>query len=285
MKRRANHTLDAVATTLAAVVVAALLLFSLSCLLHIKSPGEFEAFTERSEREFLRLQHTINPHVVFDMNVLATQVPQGELDAFLRAGSWDWSPETERLFVQQSKHNPYVRSVPTLSAQHAKTVYNDQAMRRVLSLQTKEVDMLANGVLVPASHSSSSLPSLPRYAESSGLAPASATKDVIRCSASSSSGEPHLERVRTAPTRDRWNSTREITQPVDPDDMERLVPGFRYVDHERHGRCNPCDALSANPRYDCPFVIRTKPYATAVHGSAQPLPTISPIWKSLWGLS
>jgi len=58
-------------------------------------------------------------------------------------------------------------------------------------------------------------------------------------------------------------------KPVSNTDLPSEIPGFLFV----NGPCNPCDLLSSNPKYDCPFTLKDP--------SGNTLPTSSVV-EYLW---
>ena len=139
--------------------------------------------TEDSKLNFLRIQDTINKQKVFDMNVLETQATQEELDYFNKHGKWPWSRRVINLYKESVRNNPFIRTVPEQAANYARTIYNQSAILRLLSYQTKEGDFLLNGVLVkdPSGNSAEDLPSgFGEFGYSSGLL-GNRSYDVIKC--------------------------------------------------------------------------------------------------------
>ena len=56
-----------------------------------------EGFTwnKGSESDFILIQDTINPNIVFDINIIKKQASQSELNYFNNNGSWPWSENTK----------------------------------------------------------------------------------------------------------------------------------------------------------------------------------------------
>lgn len=223
--------------------------------------GEFEIddrekkkLTKQKVLEFLQLQSTINPQKVFDMDILEQQASQEELDYFLKHEQWPWSPKVVALYQQAVSANPYVRTLPDLATQEARAVFNEKAILRLLSYQTKEGQLLLNGVLLDPK--ADALPSgFGEFPYSSGLA--ERPSDVIQCNWD----KGRLE--RTTPD--------GKTYPVDYKKLESILPGFSFVNEKP---CNPCVALGAEPSYSCPFQIKVQDKS----------PTISSVWRYLWRL-
>lgn len=227
-----------------------------------------EAFTNESVNTFLQIQNTINKQKVFDMNVIDTQATQRELDSFNKDGVWPWSPQTIALYENAVKHNPYVRSIPALSTDNARTIYNESAILRILSYQTKEGNFLLNGVLVKNHNSANEIPNgVGNFGYTSGLI-TDKTYDVIKCKLHEDHSEPTLERIIYGKKGPIFGEQTEYSENVDYHDLENIIPGFTFS----KSPCNPCKAMSKIPDYSCAFNLKTDAQSTAP----------SDIWKYLW---
>ena len=228
-----------------------------------------EGFTwsKESTREFLYIQDTNNPNIIFDVDVIQkNQASQEELNYFLQNGKWPWSKTTQALYIEAIDKNPYVQVSPYASLEETRKIYNEAAIKMILSQQTKEGQFLISGVKVPGSGSEEVLPSgFGDFAYNSGLQD-DKTKDIIRCNMDNAS----LERIHYTGKEGIYGSQTSITTPVEYSDLEATIPGFSFV----NGPCNPCGAIREKPDYSCAFNLKTKDQGTS----------ISSIWKNLWGL-
>ena len=102
--------------------------------------------SQDSITKFLYLQQTINPKVVFDIDILKQEVSQKELDYFLKNKEWPWSEEVTKLYIYNLNKNPYIQMYPKVSLNKVKTIYYQAAILKILSMQTKEGQFLLNGV-------------------------------------------------------------------------------------------------------------------------------------------
>jgi hypothetical protein len=228
--------------------------------------------TADSKLNFLRIQDTINKQKVFDMNVLETQATQEELDYFNKHGKWPWSRRVINLYKESVRNNPFIRTVPEQAANYARTIYNQSAILRLLSYQTKEGDFLLNGVLVkdPSGNSAEDLPSgFGEFGYSSGLL-GNRSYDVIKCNLKDDSN-PKLERIRYTGKGGIFGEQTEKVSDVSYNELEKIVPRFKFLSSP----CNPCKAMSATPDYSCPFRLKVKNKS----------PFISSVWQYLWGLN
>lgn len=233
-----------------------------------KAKEGFE-WSKKSTIDFLLTQNTINPDVVFDVNLIQkNQASQQELNYFNKNGKWPWSQEVKKLYKQAVNQNPYVRTLSGDALNHAQRIYNQAAILRILSYQTKEGQFLLNGVLVkdPKGNSNEDLPSgFGDFGYKSGLI-GKLNDDIIKCT--SSSTDSKLEKITyTGKGGIFGQQTKEISD-VDYNNLENLIPGFSFV----NGPCNPCGAINETPDYSCPFklMVKNKP------------PFISSVWQYLW---
>jgi len=245
-----------------------------------------EKFTTDSERDFLEIQNSINKQNVFDMNIINSQASQQELDYFNKNGMWPWSQDVIELYNKAINRNPYVRMTAQQTSakgidsttdnikgiNYARRIYNQAAILRILSYQTKEGQFLLNGVLVkdPSGNKMEDLPSgFGDFPYAVGLLE-NRVDDVIKCSMKDEQN-PTLERVRYTGKGGIFGEQTEKTTPVDYNDLEKIIPGFTFLNKP----CNPCGALAANPDYSCAYRlrVRNKP------------PFISDVWQYLWGIN
>ncbi len=228
-------------------------------------------FTKDSITDFLNIQTTTNRQKIFDMNVIETQATQEELNYFNKNGMWPWSQKVINLYKEAVSRNPYTRTLPEQAANYARTIYNESAILRILSYQTKEGQFLLNGVYVkdPSGNSNEDLPSgFGEFGYSSGLAD-NHSDNLIQCNLKNDLN-PTLERTIYTGTEGIFGEqTKKITQ-VNYNDLESLIPGFKFLSSP----CNPCKAMSATPDYSCPFRLKVKNKS----------PLISDVWKYLWNV-
>jgi len=231
-----------------------------------------ENFTTQSEKDFLLIQNTINKQNVFDMNIINSQASQEELDYFIRNGMWPWSQKVIELYEEAISRNPYIRTVPEEAVNYARTIYNQAAILRVLSYQTKEGQFLLNGVLVkdPSGNKMEELPSgFGNFPYQAGLLE-NRVDDIIKCSMKNERN-PTLERVRyTGKGGIFGEQTKQVT-PVDYKNLEKIIPGFTFLNKP----CNPCGSIASTPDYSCAYRLRVK----------NKPPFISDVWQYLWGIN
>jgi hypothetical protein len=206
---------------------------------------------KEKEDLFVAYENVLNNNVYqFDMNKVQQQANESEADYILKTGYWPWSDETKYLFMDEISKNTMIQVDPPAAMDYAMKIYNENAIRQLLSWKTKEGKFLLNGV---------------------DLGQHTGMDDRIQCGVDKN-GNPALTKI-TYSGYNLWNGYKnsKLTY-IDPEDAEKEINGFKFV----NGPCNPCAPLDLNkPDYTCAFSIKTSPNDKG---------TISRIWQILWGL-
>jgi hypothetical protein len=222
-----------------------------------------ENFTDKPQEDFIKLQHSINPNSIFDMQVLSRQVSQEDIDYYNKNGIWYWTPEVQQLYENAVIENPFIRTFSGDSRINAQKIYNQNAILRLLGQQTKEGTFLLSGVLLPMKK-----PDLPDgygdFPYSSGLK--QQDMDIIKCNMKNDIAYP--EKTHYTGKRGIFGEKITTTEVVNNVDLPKLIPGFSFLKEP----CNPCNAINAIPNYDCSFLLKTAPTDNSV----------SPVWQFLW---
>ena len=238
-----------------------------------KNVKEGFVWNRQGTQDFLLLQNTINPQVIFDVNMIQkSQASQEELDYFNKYQKWPWSKKTKELYLQAIKRNPFVRVSPESSLNYSRTVYNESAMLMLLSYQTKEGQFLLNGVLVkdPLGNKMEDLPSgFGDFPYLSGEME-NLSDDVIKCNMNNPRNST-LERITYTGRGGIYGQQTSSVNPVDYNELENIIPGFTFLNKP----CNPCGAINEIPDYSCPFklIVKNKP------------PFVSDVFQYLWNIS
>jgi len=228
--------------------------------------------TNESKSNFINIQKTINPSKNFDMDVIGTQVTQEELDYFNQNGMWPWSQKVIELYQAAVRENPHIRTMPEEATNQARITYNEAAILRILSYQTKEGQFLLNGVLVmdPSGNKMEDLPSgFGDFGYSSELL-ANRSDDLIKCNLNDDTN-PTLERITYTGKGGIFGEQTQKVAQIDYNNLENIIPGFTFS----NSVCNPCKAMSAIPDYSCPFSLKVKNKS----------PFISKVWQYLWSIN
>lgn len=245
---------------------------NLSGSFNIDENSQQRVSQEEMNQDFLIIQNTINKNKVFDMNTINSQASQEELDYFNKNGKWPWSQEVIELYKEAINRNPYIRTLPGIATDYARTIYNQQAILRILTYQTKEGQFLINGVLVkdPSGNKMEELPSgFGNFPYESGLL-GNRVDDIIKCNMKDDNN-PTLERIIYTGKGGIFGEQTQKTSSVDYNNLEKIIPGFTFLNKP----CNPCGSMAKIPDYSCAYRLRVKDKP----------PFISSVWQYLWGIN
>lgn len=214
-------------------------------------------WSQDSINKFKILQSTINPLSHFDMQMIQNQASEKEGKELLKTGIWPWSKETQYLYLDAVAREPIVRLTPGFSLQKAKTIYNENAMKQMLSWNTKEGEFLLNGGFANNNNNNNK------------------KRDQIKCfsyvdkpSVLKKVEIDGLQRIGFGLKQDLLNGyKKEKITDIANEDVPNEMPGFSFVGKP----CNPCAPLDND--YSCPFRLNVK-------GDD----SISDIWKILWNV-
>ena len=241
----------------------------------LSSQKEGFTWSKKSTDDFLLIERSINRQNIFDVNMIQeNQASQEELDYFNKHGMWPWSQTTIKLYENAVRSSPFIRTLPKDAVNYARTVYNEAAILRIISYQTKEGQFLLNGVLVknPDGNKYEDLPNgFGEFALSkdSGLLE-NRSDDIIKCNMKNSNNST-LERITYTGKGGIFGEQKSKTTDVDFNDLEKIIPGFTFLNEP----CNPCGAVNENPDYSCPFRLKVK----------NKPPFVSAVWQTLWGIN
>jgi hypothetical protein len=219
----------------------------------IKEKEGFE-LSQTSINNFLQIQHTINPKIVFDMEVIKQQSNQEEMDYFLKNGMWPWSEEVIDLYKDAINRNQLIRTYSEDSVNYARTIYNQKAILKIISMETKEGSFLLSGVQINDGKKNE-LEDLPSgfgdFGYESGLT--THMYPVIKCKIDDN-GNSSLEKTTYTGKGGIFGEQTSITSKVDYNNLESEIPGFKFLS----GPCDPCKAINSIPEYSCKFTLDLK---------------------------
>lgn len=121
---------------LIALYVVPQLLFSLYNIFLGNNREGFE-WTEYQKIEFIKMESTTNPEIVYDLEQLQKYVSPEEIDSFLKTGYWPWSQEVVNLYMKALDKNPFIRKYKDASVKKARKVYNQSAILYILNAQSE----------------------------------------------------------------------------------------------------------------------------------------------------
>jgi hypothetical protein len=157
------------------------------------------------------------------------------------------------MYKDAIMRNSTISMDPGVALDVAQTIYNETAVKEMLSWNTKEGAFLLTGVVV---------------GHTKGLP--DNVNNIVRCGLSNSDGGNAIMEKITNVGYDGINGSMiQNIAPVSDADIPNLVPGFKFL----KGECNPCGALDDPANYSCPFSLN-------VGDGGE----VSTIWKNLWGL-
>lgn len=200
--------------------------------------------------KFLKFQKVLNPNVVYDMKVVQQQATPDEVDYLFKNNKWPWSKEVIDLYQEAVAENSFVKVDPGIAMIDAQQIYNEMAMKQVLSFSTKEGTFLLNGAVI--GHNKN-MPSN--------------INDLVKCGTDPKTGQSVVEKVVYNGYDSINGSMNKSVTNVEFANIPGLVNGFKFL----NGPCNPCAPLDNPPAYSCPFSLNTGNGAE-----------VSPIWKLLW---
>lgn len=108
---------------------------------HSLSTKEAFSWSQGSIKEFIQLQNSINPKIIFDTRETQKQASQEEVDYFLENKKWPWSQQTQDSYEESLQTNPYVRLYPPDAISDVRTKYNENAILDLLSSQKKDIEI------------------------------------------------------------------------------------------------------------------------------------------------
>jgi hypothetical protein len=226
------------------------ILFLISIIILYQFSNWKEPFQNQSYQEFLKIQQTINPNIVFDSKQLQLQVSQSDLNDFIKNKKWNWSEKTKNLYKEYVDKNPFVKSLPEDSLQTAMTIYNEQAILQLMALEEKEGTFLINGLSV--------IPSIKNRNIDSPF-----HKKIYRC-AENKNQTFQMSEVEWMGKGGILGENLKQSTFLKENELEKKIPHFEFIKKE----CNPCSFLNNPPQYDCPFQLNNE--------------SPSEVWKYLW---
>jgi hypothetical protein len=239
------------------LVVFVIIIFNMTT----KSKHLLEGFTQKTNNEwskdlidrFLLFQKTVNDNnYQYDMAMVQQQATPEEAEYLLKNGNWPWSNETKFLYMEEVWSSPMIKINPGVSLEQAMKTYNENAMKQLLSWNTKEGEFIIYGGDLGVS------PEMPND-----------VRNTIKC-ADNGKGKFVMEKT-TYNGYNTWNGYKNVEKKIIAnEDVAKEMPGFSFV----NGPCNPCSPLNTPAEYNCPFTLN-------VEGDKN----ISQIWKQMWGLA
>jgi len=200
---------------------------------------------------FIKYQQLHNKNIRFDINILQRQASPEEVEELLTTGQWPWSPEIIKMYNRSISQNNIVNVSTGISLHTARTIYNQTAIKELLSWNSKEGNFLLFGSTI---------------GHTKGL-PYN-INNIIRCSTHKDGASVMKKFTYTGYDGINGNLVNRVDS-VSNEDIPKLVNGFKFLE----GECNPCVAMNDPAEYSCPFALD-------IGKGYKP----SPIWAHLWGI-
>lgn len=212
--------------------------------------------------DFLAFQMRQNPDLLFDMDIVQQQTSEEEAKELLKTGKWPWSERTQEIYQDVLARSQYIKRAGLKSMESDRTIYNEQAMLRILGLNEKEGQFLLFGKQIPNPDAAKENTGQGSYGINSGLVHPDIYKSNIRCA----KGKLELSRF-SGYNKGITGQAMFDTIPIHPEKLPELYKGFQYISEP----CNPCVGAQFPYNNSCPFSIKADK-------------SVSPAWEKIWGL-
>lgn len=217
--------------------------------------------TQDSITDFLNIQRTNYPHLIYDAQILQQNTTQSEMDEFLSTGSWRWSQETQDQYMDRLDKNTMIRTYPGDSLKTAQRVYPEKIIQQILYFNTPEGKFLLNDATVSKKEDKIQAyeQGLGIFGYTSGQINKGNHKIVgCRIDPQTQQAEPYL----IEPDLSKGANAQYLPKQtrLSYSELPIRVNGFEYITNDDHHAtpCNPCTMLN-NPRdQSCRFRIRSQ---------------------------
>ena len=212
--------------------------------------------------DFLAFQMRQNPDRLFDMDIIQQQATEEEARELLKNGKWPWSKRTLEIYQDVLSRNQYIKRSGLKAAEVDQTIYNEQAILRILGFHEKEGRFLLYGKEIPNLKAAEENVGQGTYGIQSGLVNKDIYKNNIKCK----NGQLELTRF-SGYNPGITGEAMFDTIPIHPETLPEIYKGFQYINEP----CNPCDSLQFPYNNTCAFSI-------------DPEKHVSPAWQKIWNL-
>ncbi len=220
-------------------------------------------WSESVIKDFIRTQAAQNQDVIFDMDMIQLQATEKEAKELINTGMWPWSKRTQDIYFDAISRSTMSKKGPLKSMNNDRTIYNENAILKMIALKDKEGDFLIQGARIEGtSPSYDPYSGHGAYGIHSGLI--TNDNDLIQCNK-----KGKLERLHSLGNDGITGAHVNKVSEVDYNQLPNLVDGFNFIKQP----CDPCVALNSPADYTCPFYIKRK---------GHPSPSFA--WEKLWGL-
>lgn len=219
----------------------------------VKEGFNDKPWSQETIEEFNEFQKVTNPDIKYDINIVQKQATEEEVKKLVQTGKWPWSQEIKNLYMSAIDGTSNIKIDPGIALSNAQAIYNETAMKGILSWGSKEGTFLLSGAII--GHPENMPKNINNY---------------IRCGTSKDGSlSPIMQKTEYLGYNGINSSMEKKITDVANSDIPELVTGFSFI----NGECNPCLPLEATPNYSCPFKLNIG------NGTE-----VSEIWKNLWNL-
>ena len=217
--------------------------------------------------DFKRFQARENPDVLFDMDIIQQQTTEEDAKRMIRDGKWYWSPRTIEIYDNAITQNNMTKKSPFKGRLGDQTIYNENAILRMLALNAPEGHFLLYGRRITnPEYDVSAKPYSGRgsYGVRSGLVQPDISRDTIQCN------NNKLQKKHFTGYDGIYGQAVFETTDVDPKTLPSLYKDFSFIEEP----CNPCVGLQfpyVSDKQQCKFSIRRDK-------------KVSPSWEKIWGM-
>jgi hypothetical protein len=212
-------------------------------------------WSDELTNRFLEFQNTINENDhQYNLKVLQQQATSEEAEYLLKNGYWPWSDEIKYLYMDAVSRNKIIKVQPKVALDYAMKVYNENAVKKLLSWNTKEGQFLLYGALLGNKSNHWEEP----YND--------ASYSLIKCDITN---KPVMKKLTYYASNGYLLPKENI---IENKDIPKELPGFNFFKNV----CNPCNVFKGDGVYDCPFLIQTS--------SKPEWNNITSIWRKLWNI-
>lgn len=208
----------------------------------------FRLWDSKTMKDFQEYQKSSFPNARFNMQVMQEQTSDQDVATLIETGLWPWSDEVQKIYIDEMTHSQITKGDPQIAITDTRKIYNENAVKQTLAWNAKEGRFLIYGAALADDNTADKINGF--FSEEG--------EKTFKCK-EGDDGEMYMEFIDGDLGGEK----------VDPEDLPDKIYGFKFI----RGVCNPCEALSKSPKYDCPFQIKT---GKTDDGK------VSSIWANLW---
>jgi hypothetical protein len=205
-----------------------------------------KSWTPELTKRFLEFQNQNQNTYQYNLKVIQSQATPEEVEHLLETGYWPWSDEIKYLYMDAIFHNKIIKVQPDVALENAMKIYNENAVKKLLSWNTNEGQFLLYGYNTKQKLTDFNYDT---------------SYSIIKCDGIDNS-------VMKKYTYYASNGYLQPTETIiDNQNIPNEIDGFQFYNNI----CNPCNVFVNDGIYNCPFTINKDN-------------NISTIWRKLWNI-